>query len=120
MFFFLPFFVFLKNVLLQGSHSKASTTIPALPFNSNKRAAKLQQWPTLDQMKALCDDEGNIMIKNTIKNPNKAYDNSLLQSDLIIRSNKARLTSQQDYTSSNAASYHRHHQSMNLWTPLWS
>ena len=108
------------SMLLQGGHSKTSATILALPFSFNIRVVELKQWPASDKMKALCDDEGNIMIKNTIKNPNKAYDNSLLQSDLIIRSNKARLTSQQDYTSSNAASYHRHHQSMNLWTPLWS
>ena len=107
-------------MLLQGSHSKASATIHALPFSFNIRVVELKQWPASDKMKALCDDERNIMIKNTIKNPNKAYDSSLLQSDLIIRGNKARLIAQQDYTSNNATSYHKHHQCMNLSTPLWS
>ena len=106
--------------VLQGGHSKASTTIRALPFSFNIRDAKLQQWHALDHIKALCDDEGNIKVKNAIKNPYNAYDNSLLQFDLIIRSGKARLISQQDYTSNNVASNHRHHQSMNLSTSLCS
>ena len=55
-------------MLLQGSHSKASATIHALPFSFNIRVVELKQWPASDKMKALCDDEGNIMIKNTIKN----------------------------------------------------
>ena len=108
------------SMLLQGGHSKASTTIPTLPFSFNRRAAEFQQWPTSDQIMALCDDEGNIMIKKTIKNLNNVYDSSLLHFDLIIRSAKARLISQQDYTSNNDASNHMHHQSMNLSTPLWS
>ena len=47
--------------------------------------------------------------KNTIKNPNNAYDSSLLQFDLIIQSGKARLISKQDYTSNNIASNHKQH-----------
>ena len=56
------------NSARKGSHFKASTTIPALQFSFNRRVVELQQWFASYQIKALCDDEGNMKIKNTIKN----------------------------------------------------
>ena len=59
-------------------------------------------------------------IKNSIENPNDAYESSLIQPDLIIRSSKGRLISHQDYTSNNASANHRNHRSMNPSMPLWT
>ena len=108
------------SMLLQGGHSKASAAISALPFHFNRRSAEIQKWPASDQIKALGDNEGSMMIKNSIENPNDAYESSLIQPDLIIRSSKGRLISHQDYTSNNASANHRNHRSMNPSMPLWT